>query len=304
MDSKKTLVCIVGPTASGKTTLAIQLAQYLQTEIVSADSRQFYRELSIGTAKPTPEELSAAPHHFINTKSIAETYSAGDFEVDALNVIDQLFKTKNSVILVGGSGMYIDAVCKGFDALPNVTKSIRDEIIARYKKDGIAFLQEELRASDPEYLTMVDTKNPQRLMRAVEVFRETGKPFSHYLKHKTAVRNFHSITIGIKWERSELYERINTRVDEMIRNGLEEEARQNIQYKDNYALRTVGYSEFYDYFEGKQNLATTIDLIKQHSRNFAKRQLTWFKRDPSITWIDAKEKNTIFAMLKNLIKVE
>ncbi|MCX6188338.1 MAG: tRNA (adenosine(37)-N6)-dimethylallyltransferase MiaA [Bacteroidetes bacterium] len=301
MNLKKTLVCVVGATASGKTTTAIELAQALNTEIVSADSRQFYKELSIGTAKPTIEELAAATHHFVSHKSILETYSAGDFEKDALQKIKELFQIHNHVIMVGGSGMYINAVCNGLDALPKATEATRSEIIERYQKEGLQFLQQEVHAKDPAYFKTVDIQNPQRLMRALEVIYTTGMPFSNFLKQQAMVRDFDILKIGMHWERAALYRRINTRVDEMIEQGLEKEASRFIEHKQNYALRTVGYTEFFDYFEGKQNLPQTIELIKQHTRNFAKRQLTWFKRDTTIKWVDFKNKNAIFAALNSTL---
>jgi tRNA dimethylallyltransferase len=299
MTNKKTLLCIVGPTASGKTAIAIKLAQHYKTEIISADSRQFYKELSIGTAKPSPEELAAAPHHFINNKSISETYSAGDFEKEALQKINELFESHDIVILAGGSGMYVDVVCKGFDPLPKVEAGRREDIIERYKKEGISFLQDEIMSKDPDYYKIVDTQNPQRLMRALEVIYATGKPFSEFRKRNASPRNFNIITVGLHWEREALYERINRRVDQMIESGLEKEAKEFINYREQYALRTVGYYEFFDYFDGTQNFKTTVDLIKQHTRNFAKRQLTWFRKDVNIKWIDAGNENEIFAFVKS-----
>lgn len=297
---KKTLVCLVGATASGKTALAIKLAQIVNTEIISADSRQFYKELSIGTAKPTQQELSAAPHHFINNKSITETYSAGDFEIDAIQKIDELFKIHDTVILTGGSGMYIDAVCKGFDPLPKVEEKVRSQLINEYHQKGLKFLQDELKKLDPEYFAICDTQNPQRIMRALEVVYATGKPFSTFHKKQAKPRNFNIISIGIDWERNDLYRRIDTRVDAMIKAGLEAEAKQYEAYRNHYALRTVGYSEFFDYFDGKESLPNTINLIKQHTRNFAKRQITWFKRNLETKWFDARNENAIFAALNKL----
>ena len=300
MTQNKTLICIVGPTASGKTLFAIQLAQSLNTEIISADSRQFYRELSIGTAKPSPQELAAVAHHFINNKSIQDTYSAGDFEKEALRKIDELFKKHDTLIMVGGSGMYIDAVCNGFDPLPEVAHSIREDVINKYESLGIGFLQEELKRLDPKYYESSDIQNPQRIMRALEVIYSTGKPFSDFRQKKAKQRDFRVKTYGLNWERNELYARINARVDLMIKDGLEQEAKINAPFKDNYALCTVGYNEFFDYFDGKQDLKTTVSLIKQHTRNFAKRQLTWFRRNAETIWLDAKNENAIFAVLNKL----
>lgn len=298
MGTTKTLLCVVGATASGKTSLAITLANKFHAEIISSDSRQFYSELNIGTAKPTPDELSQAPHHFVGNKSIHETYSAGDFEKDALRKLEELFLTKDMVILVGGSGMYIDAVCKGFDPLPKATEALRQSIIERYQEEGISYLQEKIKELDPVLYSSVDIQNPQRLMRALEVIETTGKPFSEYHKQEVVPRNFRIITIGIDLPREELYQRINERVDQMVNQGLEAEVKQFINYKNAYALRTVGYSEFFDYFEGKYSLSTTIELIKQHTRNFAKRQLTWFRRNSEIFWVDPKNELAIFAKIK------
>ncbi len=288
----------MGATASGKTSLAISLANQFHAEIISADSRQFYKELSIGTAKPTTEELSQASHHFVGNKSIQETYSAGDFEKDALRKLDELFLEKDIVVMVGGSGMYIDAVCKGFDPLPKATEALRQTIIERYQEEGISYLQEKIKVLDPILYSSVDIQNPQRLMRALEVIETTGKPFSEFHKQEVKPRNFRIVTIGIDLPREFLYQRINQRVDDMIQLGLEDEVRQFADQKNAYALRTVGYSEFFDYFEGKQSLPMTIELIKQHTRNFAKRQLTWFRRNTEIIWVDPKNELAIFAKIK------
>ncbi len=299
MDNNKILVSIVGATASGKTAIAIKLAQYFNTEIISADSRQFYRELEIGTAKPSKDELQQAIHHFINNKSIVETYSAGDFEKEALMKLDELFLKHDIVILTGGSGMYIDALCKGFDQLPKVDTYIRELIISRYEKEGIGFLQNEIKKNDPDYFYKVDSNNPQRLMRALEVIEATGKTFTSYLLQQNSARKFKVVTLGLKWDRNDLYERINSRVDMMIAQGLEKEVRSNLEYRNQYALKTVGYSEFFDYIDGKQDMQSTVNLIKQHTRNFAKRQLTWFRRNADTIWVDALNEKAIFDTLKS-----
>jgi len=299
MDNNKILVSIVGATASGKTAIAIKLAQYFNTEIISADSRQFYRELEIGTAKPSKDELQQAIHHFINNKSIVETYSAGDFEKEALMKLDELFLKHDIVILTGGSGMYIDALCKGFDQLPKVDTYIRELIISRYEKEGIGFLQNEIKKNDPDYFYKVDSNNPQRLMRALEVIEATGKTFTSYLLQQNSARKFNVVTLGLKWDRNDLYERINSRVDMMIAQGLEKEVRSNLEYRNQYALKTVGYSEFFDYIDGKQDMQSTVNLIKQHTRNFAKRQLTWFRRNADTIWVDALNEKAIFDTLKS-----
>jgi tRNA dimethylallyltransferase len=297
MGTEKTLIVLVGASASGKTSAAIELARHFKTEIISADSRQFYREISIGTAKPSKEELQAIPHHFINNKSIHETYSAGDFEPDAISKINELFTGHQFVVMVGGSGLYIDAVCKGMDNLPTVGEGVRAKVIAAYQKNGIAFLRRELSTRDPEYYSKVDIHNPQRLMRALEVIYETGATFSSFLRGSSPVRDFKIITIGLHWERDKLYQRINQRVDGMIRDGLEEEAARFAAYRDRYALRSVGYTEFFDYFDGKQDKKMTCERIKQHTRNFAKRQITWFKRNTTTYWVDAGDEKSIFAAI-------
>ncbi len=268
---------IAGPTGVGKTALAIQLAKNYHSEILSADSRQFYKETSIGTAKPTEKELSAVPHHFINTLSIHQNYSVGDFERDALACIDNLFEKHQLVFLVGGSGLYINAVLDGVDEFTEVSDHTRNKIKSGYEINGIKWLQEQLSQLDPEYFKEVDHSNPQRLMRALEVCIESGKPYSSFLKKNKKERKFDAIKIMINAPRLELYERINKRVDMMIEQGLEDEARQLFPYKHLNALNTVGYKELFSFFENNITRDQAIDLIKQKTRNYAKRQLTWFK---------------------------
>jgi len=283
---QKTLIVIAGPTASGKTAAAIQLAKYYNTVIVSADSRQFYREMSIGTAKPTDDELAAIPHYFINSLSITETYTAGDYETQCLALLTDLFKTHDKVILVGGSGLFIKAVCEGFDKFPDADPAVREELNRELSEQGIAGLQEKLKIADPEYYNQVDLNNPQRIIRALEVFAASGKPFSSYRKSSTNNHPFRIIKLGLNLPREILYQRINQRVDDMIRQGLIEEVKSLLSYRHLNALNTVGYSELFDYFEGKTSLETAIDLIKQNTRRFAKRQMTWFGKDKEIKWID------------------
>jgi len=282
--SIKSLIVIVGPTASGKTALAIELAKKLNTEIISADSRQFFREMAIGTAKPTADELSQAKHHFIDSHSITETYSVGDFEKQGLALLDDLFKKHDKVILVGGSGLYIKAICEGFDELPQASTEIRERLNEIFAVRGISHLQELLKKADPAYFELVDLNNPQRIIRALEVFESTGKPFSSFRKSTLAKRNFDIIKLGIELPRATLYERINQRVDDMIKQGLVEEVRSLLPYRHLNALNTVGYTELFDYFDGKTDLETAIALIKQNTRRFAKRQMTWFRKDSTIKW--------------------
>lgn len=283
--SIKKLIVVVGPTASGKTTYAIELAKKFNSEIISADSRQFFREMSIGTAKPTPEELSQAKHHFIDSHSIKDSFSVGDFEKQALAVLDDIFKTHDTAIMVGGSGLYIKAVCEGFDDLPVASIGIRERLNREFEEKGITLLQEKLKVADPVYYDEVDLNNPQRLIRALEVWESTGRPFSSYRKAEAAQRPFEIKKIGLDLPREVLYQRINDRVDEMVKHDLVEEVKSLLPYRHLNALNTVGYSELFDHFDGKTDLNTAIALIKQNTRRFAKRQLTWFRKDTSIEWL-------------------
>ena len=287
--NKKNLIVIAGPTAIGKTSLSIKLAKKLKTEIISCDSRQFYKELSIGTAVPSEDELKKIQHHFIQNLSIKEGYNIGEFEKDAILKIESLFKKYNNVILVGGSGLYIDAVCKGIDILPDISKKIRENLNIQYKKNGLAWLQNEVKELDPEYFEYVDTKNPQRLMRSLETYTASGKKISSLHKKKDKKRDFNIIKIGLKIDRESLYRKINSRVDKMISDGLIEEAKSLIKYRHYNALNTVGYKELFDFLDGNSNLETAIEKIKQNTRRLAKRQITWFKRDKSINWFTIDE---------------
>ena len=283
----KTLLVIVGPTAVGKTDLAIELAKYFKTEIISADSRQFYKEMSIGTAKPTAEELAAVKHYFINSHSITESFTAGDYEKQALLLIENLFKAHDIVILAGGSGLFIKAVCEGFDELPPADELLRSKLNNEFSKNGIAFLQEKLKIADPDYYELVDLNNPQRIIRALEVIESTGKPFSTFHKTLAKERPFNIIKIGLNLPRAILYTRINNRVDIMLKDGLLDEVRALLPHRGLNALNSVGYNELFDFLDEKTDLATAIDLIKQNTRRFAKRQLTWFRKDKSIKWTEA-----------------
>jgi len=289
---EKNLIVIAGPTASGKTATAIQLAKYYDTVIVSADSRQFYREMSIGTAKPTTEELAAVKHYFINSHSITESFTVGDFERECLALLSELFKHNDKVILVGGSGLYIKAVCDGFDALPIANAAIRSRLNSELTAHGITALQEKLKVADPIYYNLVDLNNPHRVIRALEVFESTGKPFSSFHHASKANRPFKIIKLGLNWPREILYDHINRRVDGMIQQGLADEVKSLLPYRHLNALNTVGYTELFDYFDGKIDLETAIKLIKQNTRQFAKRQLTWFGKDKDIAWLDADKINS------------
>lgn len=289
---KNTLIVVVGTTAIGKTAKAIELAQHFGCEIISCDSRQFYKEMTIGTAVPSPEELRAAPHHFIQNKSIFDSYNVGDFEKEALEKLDELFQKNPVQVMVGGSGLYVDAVVKGFDDFPEIENTVRENLRAEYEQKGIAFLQEKLKETDPFYYEKLKAENPQtlenpqRMMRYVEVSVGSQRPYSSFLNNKQKQRNFTPIFIGLEADREIIYDRINKRVDIMIANGLLDEARNLYQHKHLNALQTVGYRELFDYFNGKITLEFAIEEIKKNTRRFAKRQLTWFKRNPDILWFN------------------
>jgi tRNA dimethylallyltransferase len=288
----KYLITIVGPTAIGKTSLSITLAQHYGCEIISCDSRQFFKEMSIGTAVPSKEELSSAPHHFIHNKSIFENYTVGDFEKEAILKLDELYKTSDFAILIGGSGLYVDAILKGFDAFPEIQNSVREQVNANYEKLGITYLQQKLQELDSVYFETITIENPQtlqnpqRMMRFVEVCIGSGKPYSSFMNKEKNTRNFTPIVIGLETERTIIYERINQRVEIMINEGLLAEAEKVYPNKNLNALQTVGYRELFDYFEGKITLEFAIEEIKKNTRRFAKRQLTWFKRNETTKWFD------------------
>lgn len=279
MPNKKYLLVIGGPTASGKTHFAIQLARHFQTEILSADSRQFYQEMNIGTAKPEPEELNQVPHHFINQLSIKNNYSVGRFEADALERLQQLYQKYDQVVLVGGSGLYIKALCEGLDPFPEVSEGVRQKLEQSYQEQGISALQDALSKVDPAYYATVDLNNPHRLIRALAVYHASGKPFSFFRQQNQSKRSFHPIYLQLQWPRAQLYHRIDQRVDQMVKSGLVKEAQQLLPYRKHTALQTVGYQELFDHFVGKCTLEEAIELIKRNSRRYAKRQLTWNRRD-------------------------
>ena len=304
----KFLITIVGPTAIGKTALSIALANYFKCEILSCDSRQFYREMSIGTAVPSTEELASAKHHFIQNKSIFDEYTVGDFEKEAISKLDELFLKNDFAILVGGSGLYVDAVLKGFDAFPSIDASVRKAVNSNYEKLGITYLQEQLKTLDPSYFQKISEENPQtlqnpqRMMRFVEVGLGTGKPYSSFLNQKQNSRNFTPILIGLEAERNVIYDRINQRVAIMINQGLLDEAKQLFPHKELNALQTVGYRELFSYFEGEFSLEFAIEEIKKNTRRFSKRQLTWFKRNEKTKWFDySTDKNEIINYITEII---
>jgi tRNA dimethylallyltransferase len=276
--NQKYLIVVAGPTASGKTGLGIRLAKHFGTVILSADSRQFYQEMSIGTAKPTPEELAAVPHHFVNSLSVHDEYSVGDYEREAIALLDRLFREKDVVLMVGGSGLFIRAVLQGIDEFPDVPLSVREAIQEELKEEGMGHLQAELQKKDPYYYQRMDIHNPHRLIRALSVIRVSGQPFSAFLGKGRPQRGFRPIIINLAWERPELYDRINCRVDLMMAAGQEAEARSLYPLRHLNSLQTVGYQELFDYFEGKTDLADAVELIKRNSRRYAKRQMTWFRK--------------------------
>ncbi len=296
------MVCIVGPTAIGKTNVAITLAQQFSTEIVSADSRQFFREMSIGTAKPSPEELAAAPHHFINSHSITQAFSVGNFEKEAISLLENLFKKHSIAFLVGGSGLYVQAITQGFDSLPKAPPELRAELNKQLTEKGIESLQKRLEALDPTYYNEVDIYNPQRIIRALEVCISTGQPFSAYRTHAANERPFEVLTIGLNTERSQLYDRINKRVDTMMEQGQLDEVETLLPYRELNALQTVGYQELFDYLEGKKSLEKAVEEIKQNTRRFAKRQLTWFRKNTETHWFEPQQVSQINALISKKLK--
>ena len=305
------LITIIGPTAIGKTALSIALAQHFGCDIISCDSRQFFKEMKIGTAVPSDEELAAAPHHFIQNKSIFESYSVGDFEQEALTKLDELFQKNNIQIMVGGSGLYLDAVLKGFDDFPDIDNSVRDEINAKFDSLGIEYLQEQLQKLDSEYYTKLSTENPQtlqnpqRMKRFVEVCIGSRKPYSSFIGKRKNVRNFTPIIIGLEADREIMYNRINQRVDIMLNEGLLAEAQSLFPNKHLNALQTVGYRELFDYFDGKTTLDLATEQIKMNTRRFAKRQITWFKRIENAVWFDyLTDKKEIINKIESYKQIE
>ena len=286
----KYLISILGPTAIGKTKLAIELAEKYGTEIISADSRQFYKELNIGSAKPSNVDLNRVKHHLINNKSVKDSYSIGDFEKDALNSISKIHKKRDLAVLVGGSGLYLDVINYGLDQIPKSDEKVRDFLNNEFKLKGLKHMQNELKEKDLISFKNIDLNNHRRIIRALEVTISSGKPYSSYLKKEYTVRNFKKIQIGLRDERDMIYERINTRVDNMINEGLIKEAIDLISYKNLNSLNTIGYKEIFNYLDGKSNLDHAINEIKKNTRRFAKRQMTWFNSNKDITWFKTNYK--------------
>ena len=291
---------LAGPTAVGKTSLSIELAKQFNTEIISADSRQFYREMELGTAKPSKREMDGIVHHFINSHSIHDEYNVGDFEKDSLNLLSELFLKYDVVFVVGGSGLYVKALCEGIDEMPKIPQELRAQLNDEYLKFGLEYLQNELQAVDPEYYSIVDQQNPQRLIRALELFRATGKNMTYYRAQTSKVeRPFNIIKIGLERPREELYQRINLRMDQMIAAGLFEEANELYPFKNLNALQTVGYSEIFGFLDGDYDKEEAIRLLKRNSRRYAKRQMTWFKKDTEFKWFLPIDENFIREYIKN-----
>ncbi len=293
MNSKPTLIVLIGPTGVGKTELSLRLAEYFHTCIVSCDSRQLYADLKIGTAAPTEPQLARVPHHFIGTLQLTDYYSAAQYESEAIDLLNRLFEIHSTVILTGGSMMYVDAICKGIDDIPTVDAETRQLMLQKYEQEGLEHLCAELKLLDPEYYKIVDLKNPKRVIHALEICYMTGKTYTSFRTQQKKERPFRIIKIGLKREREELYERINLRVDQMMEEGLEEEARNVYPYRHLNALNTVGYKELFKYFDGEWTLPFAVEKIKQNSRIYSRKQMTWFKRDEEIHWFHPDEEAEI-----------
>ncbi len=298
---QQTLIVILGPTGISKTDLSIDIARALGTEIISSDSRQIYKELKLGTAVPSDDQLQKVKHHFIGHKSIYDYYNASMFEFEVLDLLDELYKKYNQVIMTGGSGMYIHAVCDGIDELPTIDNQLRDDLIQKYNKEGIESLRIQLKMLDPESYQNIDLKNPKRILKALEVTIQTGKPYSSFLTRPKKERPFHILKIGLQRERDELYHRINVRVDQMVQDGLVEEAQYFFKDRHLNSLNTVGYKELFEHFEGKISLTKAIELIKRNSRHYAKRQMSWFNRDQEIHWFHPEKKMDMMDFIKSKI---
>jgi tRNA dimethylallyltransferase len=298
----KFLIVILGPTGVGKSDLSIEIASHLKADIISADSRQFYREMKIGTAVPPEHQLKRVRHHFIGSLSVKDYFSASLFERAVMELLPELYQKNNIVVMTGGSGMYIDAVCEGIDDIPDTDPSAREKYNEKFKREGIESLRSDLKLLDPEYYRRVDLRNHKRIIRALEIIETTGRRYSEFLTNKQAERDFKIIKIGLMRERLDLYERINSRVDEMISNGLENEARSLFALRDLNPLKSVGYREFFEFFEGKLTREKTIELIKRNSRRYAKRQMTWWSRDREIVWFYPDKVKEIIAYIGTIVE--
>ena len=299
--STKTLIVVVGATGSGKTDLSLRLATHFAAPILSTDSRQVYRGIPIGTAQPTAEQLAAVEHHFIASHELTDNFNCGEYETQALACLEALFRKHDVVVAVGGSGLYIQALCEGMDDLPQADEELRQSLMERLQSEGIESLLADLEHLDPEYYAQVDRQNPSRVLRAVEVCLQTGKPYSSLRTGERRKRDFRIVKVGIDWEREALYDRINRRVDMMIDEGLEAEARSVYHLRQHNSLQTVGYREMFEYFDGKISREEAIELIKRNSRRYAKRQMTWFRRDSEIRWFSPEEADAMLEFLENTI---
>ena len=296
-----TLIVLIGPTGVGKTELSLSIAEHFHTCIVSSDSRQLYSDLKIGTAAPTPDQLARVPHHFVGTLKLTDYYSAAQYEAEVMAKLDELFQQNDVVVLTGGSMMYVDAICKGIDDIPTVDSETRELMQQRYEEGGLEKLCAELKILDPEYYKIVDLKNPKRVIHALEICHMTGKTYTSFRTRSTKERPFRIIKIGLTRDREELYERINRRVDIMMQDGLLEEAKNVYEYKHLNSLNTVGYKEIFQYLDGEWTLDFAIEKIKQNSRIYSRKQMTWFKRDTDITWFHPDQKEEIMNHINNLL---
>lgn len=297
----KTLIVVSGPTGIGKTAVGIQIARHYNTEIVSSDSRQIFKELYIGTAVPEPDELSAVPHHFIQSHSITESYNASRYENEALQLLNELFKSKDLIVMVGGSMLYIDAICKGIDTMPDADPEIRADLKKQFNEEGLEALRLQLKTLDPEYYKTVDLKNPNRIIHALEISIQTGKPYSSFRSNKAKKRPFSIFKIALNCEREKLHSRINKRVDKMVKLGLEEEARRVYPQRELNSLNTVGYREWFAHFDGEISREKAIELIKRNSRRYARKQITWFRKDPEVNWFEPHQTKEIIELIRSTL---
>jgi tRNA dimethylallyltransferase len=304
MNSKPTLIVLIGPTGIGKTDLSLNIAEHYNTEIISADSRQLYADLKIGTAAPTPEQLARVKHHFVGTLQLTDYYSAAQYEAEVMKKLDELFKRHNVIVLTGGSMMYVDAVCKGIDDIPTVDEETRKTLMQHYENVGLERLCAELKILDPEYYDIVDKKNPKRVIHALEICYMTGQTYTSFRTSQTKERPFNIIKVGLRREREELYARINKRVDIMMEDGLLEEAKSVYQYKNLNSLNTVGYKEMFKYLDGEWELPFAIEKIKQNSRIYSRKQVTWFKRDTDITWFHPDDTDNIMSFIEERLNAD
>lgn len=304
MNSKPTLIVLIGPTGIGKTDLSLNIAEHYNTEIISADSRQLYADLKIGTAAPTPEQLARVKHHFVGTLQLTDYYSAAQYEAEVMKKLDELFKKHSVIVLTGGSMMYVDAVCKGIDDIPTVDEETRKTLMQHYENVGLERLCAELKILDPEYYDIVDKKNPKRVIHALEICYMTGQTYTSFRTSQTKERPFNIIKVGLRREREELYARINKRVDIMMEDGLLEEAQSVYQYKNLNSLNTVGYKEMFKYLDGEWELPFAIEKIKQNSRIYSRKQVTWFKRDTDITWFHPDDTDNIMSFIEERLNAD